>query len=123
MPRQIIVSVHGNYLTAAGPKCELDWLEQALDGKYELRKGGRLGPGPNDAKEIIVVNRVLRWTEAGLEYEADPRQAERLLEGPGLDAGCNGVATPGLKPLVDKLAEDTKLAQWEIRLPRAGGAG
>ena len=35
----------------------------------------------------------------GLEYEADPRQCERLLEGLQLDDSCNGAATPGIKPL------------------------
>ena len=41
----------------------------------------------------------MRWTETGLEYEADPRQCERLLEGLQLDDSCNGAATPRLKPL------------------------
>ena len=26
------------------------------------------------------MNRIIRWTEHGLEYEADPRQAEKLME-------------------------------------------
>ena len=45
-----------------------------MENKYELRKGGRHGPGKDDAKEILVLNRVIRYTDAGLEYEADPRQ-------------------------------------------------
>ena len=52
---------------------------------------------------------MIRWTETGLEYEADPRQAERLLEGLGLDDGCKVAATPGLKPLVEQLKEDVPL--------------
>ena len=80
-----------------------------VENKYELRKGPRLGPGNDDAKEITVLNRVIRWTETGLEYEADPRQAERLLEGIGLDDGCKVAATPGLKPLVEQLKEDVPL--------------
>ena len=58
-----------------------------------------MNPGPNDCKELTVLKRVWRWTDDGLEYEADPRQCERLLEGLGLDDNCNGAATPGLKPL------------------------
>ena len=68
-----MTSVHGDDFISCGPKCELDWFEEVLESRYELKKGGRLGPGPNDAKEITVLNRVLRWTDAGLEYEADPR--------------------------------------------------
>ena len=38
------------------------------------------------------------WTPDGLEYEADPRQVERLLEELDLDGeGVKGVVTPGLK--------------------------
>ena len=45
-----------------------------------------------------MLNRVVRWTDEGEEYEADPRQAEKLLE--ELDVvgdGVNGVVTPGVK--------------------------
>ena len=49
-----------------------------------------------------------------MEYEADPRQAERLLEGLKLDGGCNPVATPGLKPLIDQLTEDKTLLASEF---------
>ena len=48
-----------------------------LQGHYELTVGGRLGSGPLDDKEATVLNRVIRWTEQGIEYEADPRQVER----------------------------------------------
>jgi hypothetical protein len=107
--KNIATSVHGDDFTSVGPKIELDWLEAKLESRYELRKGGRLGPGENDAKDILVLNRAIRWTESGLEYEADPRQAERLLEGLGLDEDCKSTATPGIKPLVDQLVEDTSL--------------
>ena len=55
---------------------------------------------------MTVLNRVLRWTDRGVEYEADPRQAERLLEGLGLDEGCKATSTPGLKPMMEQLKED-----------------
>ena len=48
--RSIIVSVHGDDFTAAGPKRELDWFERAMRRKYELTVGGRLGPGDTDDK-------------------------------------------------------------------------
>ena len=69
-----------------------------------------MGPGVNDCKELTVLNRVIRWTDKGLEYEADPRQGERLLEGLGLDDGCKSTATPGLKPLIEQLKEDKLLS-------------
>ena len=83
--RQLYISVHGDDFTTAGPKVEIDWFERLLEQKYELTKGGRLGPGDSDTKELTVLNRVLRWTDACVEYEADPRQGERLLESLALD--------------------------------------
>ena len=78
--RGIAVSVHGDDFTATGPKNQLDWFEETLKKCYELTVGGRLGPGPKDDKEARVLNRIVRWTNHGLEYEADPGQFERLLE-------------------------------------------
>ena len=49
-----------------------------------------------------------RWCEDRIEYEADPRQVERLISECGL-AGANDVATPGVKPSFQKLEEDVEL--------------
>eukprot|EP00969_Alexandrium_andersonii_P238400 10522772-Alexandrium_andersonii.AAC.1 len=40
---------------------------------------GRLGYGPQDLREVKLLNRIVRWTPTGLRYEADPRRAEQLL--------------------------------------------
>jgi len=77
--RGIVLNVHGDDFTAAGPKRQLDWFEGTMREHYELTTQPRMGPGDDDAKEGIILNRVIRWTEQGLEYEADPRQAEKLL--------------------------------------------
>ena len=109
--RGLATSVHGDDFTTVGAKCEQDWFEKQLKAKYELKVGGRLGPGPNDCKELTILNRVIRWTDIGIEYEADPRQGERLLEGLGLDGpGVKSTATPGLKPLIEQLKEDKPLS-------------
>ena len=86
-------SVHGDDFTSAGPRLALDWLESELAKRYELTKGGRLGPGAAETNEARVIIRIVRWTPTGLEYEADPRQAERLLEDLGL-------AGEGVKPMM-----------------------
>ena len=107
--RNIIVSVHGDDFTVVGSKSDIDWFEMKLRETYECKCTGRLGPGPEDQKEMTVLNRVLRWTEKGLEYEADPRQGEKLLEELELDDKCNTAATPGLKPLLEQLEKDCPL--------------
>ena len=92
--KKIHTTVHGDDFTSTGGKLALDWLEMKLKEKYELTVGPRVGPGHSDAKEVTVLNRVIRWTEAGLELEADPRQAEKLIAECGLE-GAKSVSTPG----------------------------
>ncbi len=108
--RQVVTSVHGDDFTSSGPKPSLDWLEHAMAEHYELDIGPRLGPGKEDAKEGRVLNRVIRWCDNHIEYEADPRQVERLVAECGLE-GAKGVATPGVKATIKKLEEDTDLPE------------
>ena len=91
--RHIAISVHGDDFTATGPKRQLDWFEEMMRKHYELTVGGRLGPGPEDGREATVLNRVIRWTDKGIEYEADPRQVERFLE--ELELSSEGVKRGG----------------------------
>ena len=106
------------FFTSTGEKRELDVHETQLESKYELRKGGRLDPGSSDAKKLTVLKRVLRYTEAGYEYEAVPRQSEKLSESISLGAVCNPVVTPRLKPLLEALLKDVPVpvsGQTEFR--------
>ena len=110
--KNLATSVHDNDFTTVGPKVELDWLETRLESTYELRMGGRLGPGKDDAKEILVLSRAVRWSDTGLEYESDPQQVERVLEGLSLGGKYKSTVTPGFRPLVDQLVS---------QLPGVGG--
>jgi hypothetical protein len=79
-----------------------------MQSKFELTIGPRLGPGGDDAKEASILNRIVRYTAEGVMYEADPRQAERLIQECGLE-GAKSVATPGLKETSAQLAEEKDL--------------
>ena len=78
--------------------------------KYELTEIGRLGPGKNDDKEVKILNRIARWTDEGVQYEADPRQAERLVSDLGLD-DAKRVGTPGVKQTFEMASRDRPLAE------------
>ena len=57
-----------------------------------------------------MLNRVARWTPEGLEYEADPRQWEKLLRDFKLDSeGVKSVGSPGVKPIREQLDGDVPL--------------
>ena len=99
--RGLHCSAYGGGLTTCGGKCNLDWFKAKLEERYELAEAARLGPAPGDLKEARVLNRVVRWTTEGIEHEADPRQAERLVrdlargrQGAG-HARSQGDARPG----------------------------
>ena len=86
--------VHGDDLTTIGNDENLDWLEKGLAKKFEIKVRGRLGSGTKDAKEVTILNRVVKWTPEGISYEADPKHAQALWELMGVEEG-NGCVTPG----------------------------
>ena len=52
-------------------QAELDYTEATLKAHYEFTVGGRESPGAADDKEATVLNKVIRLTDIGVEYEAD----------------------------------------------------
>ena len=106
--RGLKCSVHGDDFTTSGPCAELNWFEETMGQHYEMTIGPRLGPGPNDAKEARALNRIVRWTDEGIEYEADPRQSEKLVSECGLESS-NTISTPGIRQTAKEIAEDQPL--------------
>ena len=53
------------------------------------------------------------WTSRGVEYEADPRQAEKLITDTQLQ-GAISVTTPGVKPLAHQLEEEKAISMSEL---------
>ena len=43
-----------------------------------------------------MLNRIVRWTDEGIEYEADPRQSEQPVRDLGISGSKSG-GTPGVK--------------------------
>ena len=119
--RGSVLSVHGDDFTASGPKDSLDWWQAEMQSRYELTIGGRLGPGPSDAKEARCLNLIIRWVCNGIEYEADPRLVERLLDQVGLE-GANGAATPGAKIAAHEVSSEKELPQSEWTTFRGSAA-
>ena len=120
-PKRLHCSVYGDDLTTCGSKRSLDWFKARLEERYELTEAARLGPAPSDQKEARVLNRVVRWTADGIEYEADPRQAERLVRDLKLE-GAKVLGTPGVKATSAQVAEDSELPQDKLGPFRAVAA-
>ena len=58
----------------------LDYIEVLMKKWYDVKVKARLGPEPGDAKEVDILGRRVRWTEQGVEYDADPRRRSIILE-------------------------------------------
>lgn len=87
----VAVTVHGDVFTASGPEDGLEVFKKAVEDKYEV-KTDILGPGTTHKKNIRVLNRLIRWTQVGIEYELDQRHAElvvKALELQGAKAVCS----------------------------------
>ena len=94
--RDLRLVVHGDDFTILGCDGDLDYFEKGIQTEFEVKVRGRLGSGKDDDKSIRILNRIVRWTEAGLRIEADPRHVEILINEMGLGE-ANAVKTPGVK--------------------------
>jgi hypothetical protein len=96
--------VHGDDFTVLANAEELDWFRNKISEKFEVKFRGRMGPGPEDLKNIRILNRVVSWDASGIKYEADTRHAEIIVREMGLGKDTKGVVTPGVKATSDELA-------------------
>ena len=94
--RRLMVIVHGDDFLCLGTDDDLSWLEGQVKSVYGYKVIGRIGSEPDDDKNLRVLNRMITWTEAGIELEGDQRHAEIVAEMLGLST-AKGVSTPGVK--------------------------
>lgn len=76
--------VHGDELTFEGPPESLKVIDKASKEFWFVKVRPTLGPEPTREKEVSILNRVVRWSEDCLLYEADPRHVEILLKEMGM---------------------------------------
>jgi len=95
--RAVRVVVHGDDFTVLGQETQLDWFRKQIAEKFEVKFRGSLGPSDTDDKSIRILNRVVTWTKEGIEYEADQRHAEIIVEHLGLSKHSKPVGTPSVK--------------------------
>ena len=81
-----------------------------------------LGPNAGQTEEVRVLNRIIRWTGKGLEYEPDQRHAERIISELELET-CKSVSTPRVSESVSAtramIVEGAEMDDKEARRFRA----
>ena len=88
--KDLSVVIHGDYFTTLGPEPQLKWFASYLQSQFDINMRGIMGPDAKDCKEIRLLNRIVRWTDTGIKYEADLRHAEQIV---------NKLVSPDAKPV------------------------
>ena len=104
--------VWGDDFLCVADDADLKWMEQLMKSHYDC-KSIWVGPGADCVQEARVLGRIVTYCSWGIQYEADPTLAERLVRDCGLE-NANPVTTPW--------ADDAAVAQAtasasETRLP------
>ena len=103
--------VHGDDFVLVGPPAALAWAKREMDKSFLTKVIGTLGCGPDEVDELRILNRVVRWGQEGIKYEADPRHADVLCA--GLAGTAPGVSTPGTASKDMSGDEDEALSETE----------
>jgi hypothetical protein len=92
--RDLRCVVHGDDFVFAGPVGELNWARAMMAECFLTKVVGRLGGGAGEVRELRILNRIVRWADDGLRYEADPRHAEIVVRGLGAVRAVSSPGTP-----------------------------
>ena len=76
--RDLLCIVNGDDFVFVGEERDLRRVQERMEACFLVKVIGQLGGDDTDLKELRVLNRVLRWTDAGILLEADPRHLEIL---------------------------------------------
>ncbi|CAE7420072.1 RE2, partial [Symbiodinium sp. CCMP2592] len=106
-------NVHGDDFTVVGGYNKLQWLIESLQKAWTIEVRGIL---PGVTHSISVLNRLVTWTNEGIEMEADPRHVDLVLEHLGLN-NSSPVTTPLVKSTGDE--DESPLSKEDAGLYRS----
>ena len=78
--------VHGDDFTFSGTQVELERIRGLFKKWYDVKDRGNMRSGTRDIKEVVILGRILKFTEMGLEYTADGKHRDAILEELGLES-------------------------------------
>ena len=71
--------MHGDDFLVVADEEQLHWLNKKMQEEYEI-KFQVMGPKKHLSKDVKILNRTLRWTQVGIEYEADLKHAGLIVK-------------------------------------------
>ena len=114
--RRILCSVHGDdFMVLTGHKDAI-WLRDHLAEAWTVETRGILASPdsnlPDCVQQLSVLNRLITWSDTGIELEADPRHVELIVTDLGLK-GSVPVTTPLLKAKASEEVDETPLSDQD----------
>ena len=98
---KVRVVVHGDDFTCTGTRAELDKLAGKMAEWWDMKLRGIMGSAADEVKEMTILGRSVRWTEQGIEYEADEKHRVEVLKAEKLGEESKGVVSAAVKPKVE----------------------
>ena len=117
------VVVRGGDFTFSGTKVELDEMRKKMGERCDIKNRGMMGNEEGEIKGVTMLGRTTRWTQEGIEYEADGGHRMKVMRAEGLEEDSKVAAGPAVKVGggVDAL-EEVKLEEaWEHKEFRSKG--
>jgi hypothetical protein len=103
--KDLSVVVHGDDFTFCGVEEDLLWIKELMEEWFEIKVRAILGQDEGDQKEVVILGRIVRWKDWGIEYEADPKHKKIVEEYFGFESGSRALTHNGDK--------DEKEEEWE----------
>ena len=111
--RDVSLAVHGDDFTFCGFDEDLVWIRNLMETWFEIKVRGILGAGDGDDKEVTILGRKVVWGGEGIQYEADPKHRELVMDCFGFCEKSKGSKYNGLKEDREVDGEDEELVGGE----------
>ena len=107
--------VHGDDFTFSGTQVELEKIRGLFKKWYDVKDRGIMGSGTRDIKEVVILGRTLKFTEMGLEYTADGKHRDAILEELGQESESKSLGCPALgADKMDEPGDENELLKEDV---------
>ena len=98
---KVILVVHGDDFTFSGTQVGLGKIRGLLKKWYDVKDRGIMESGTGDIKQVVILGRTLKFTDMGLEYTADGKHRDAILEELGLESESKSLGCPAFGGVQD----------------------
>ena len=107
------MAAHGDDFTFTGLEEVLFWMRDLMKSWFEIKVRAMLGPDARDDKEVVILGRRVTYGKDRIEYEADRKHRENILEHFGMGKGTRALSTNGEKDPKKEEGDEVDLEKEE----------